>query len=119
DRSRLAQVAHHRPLVGARLDAAVELREREHRALELLGERLQRARDLAEHGRAVLVARLLAARHQLQVVDDDEAELAVLARLPARAGAQLGGAERTALVDEDADLAELLHRPREAPPPVA
>ena len=68
------------------------------------------------HGRPVLVAGAVAAAHQLQVVDDDQAELAALARLAAGAGAHLGGAERAALVDVEAHLAELLDRLREAPP---
>src|SRR5262249_2625294 len=45
DRAGLAQIAHQRPLVVARLDAAVELRKRHHRALQLLGQCLQAARD--------------------------------------------------------------------------
>ena len=57
-----------------------------------------------------------AAAHQLQVVDDDQAELAALARLAARARAQLARRQRRALVDEEADLAELLDRLGQAPP---
>ena len=48
DRAGLAQVREHGPLVRALLDAAVELRERDHRALELARERLEAAGDLAD-----------------------------------------------------------------------
>src|SRR5262249_25639210 len=50
DRTRLAQVRHDRALVRPLLQAAVELREREHGYLELLGQRLERARDFGDLG---------------------------------------------------------------------
>ena len=43
---------------GARLDGAVELRERHHRHLELLGQRLEAAADLADLALAVVLAPL-------------------------------------------------------------
>src|SRR5690349_19067967 len=54
DRARLAQVRHHRPAVVALLDRARELRQSDNRDLELLGKRLERARDLGDLGGPVL-----------------------------------------------------------------
>src|SRR5438105_8389528 len=85
DRARLAQVRHHGAPVVTLLDRARELRERDHRHLELLGERRERARYLRALGRAVLALR--ARRHELQIVDDHQAELRVLALEPPRARA--------------------------------
>ena len=54
--ARLAEVGEHRALVLAVLDLAVELRQRDHRALELAGEDLQAAGDLRHLDLAVLDA---------------------------------------------------------------
>ena len=114
-RHALAQVGHHRLLVDALLDAAVELRERDDRHAQLLGERLEAARDLGDLGGAVLlVARHL---HELQVVDDHEPE-PVLAGHAARAGAQLRRRQRRRLVDEDLGLGQLPRRAGDARPVV-
>jgi len=43
DRARLAQVGQHRAAVLTRLDLPIELRQRDHRHLQLLGQRFQRA----------------------------------------------------------------------------
>ena len=48
DRARFAQVRELRPLVGARLGVAVELRESDDRDLELLREQLERPGDLGD-----------------------------------------------------------------------
>src|SRR5688500_9926792 len=73
DGARLAKVGHHRPLVLPCVDAAVELRQRDHRDFELLGKALERARDLRDLGRPVLLAAVAGAGHELKVIDDDEA----------------------------------------------
>ena len=75
-RARLAEVGHHRPLVGALLGATVELRERDDRDLELLGEQLDLAGELRDLDLAGLD--LLAAGHQLEVVDHDQPEVVAL-----------------------------------------
>ena len=75
--ARLAEVGEHRALVGALLEAAVELGEGDDRALELAGEDLQATADLGHLDLAVLGAG--PAGHQLDVVDDDQAEVADLA----------------------------------------
>ncbi|MCY1217862.1 hypothetical protein D9M72_297920 [compost metagenome] len=107
DGAGFAQVAHHGALVGTRFHAAAELRQRDHRALQFLGQHLQAARDFA-HGRgAVLVARA-AGGHELQVVDHDQAQAPVLARQPARIGAQLAGRKTRRLVDVQRHRAQLL-----------
>src|ERR671934_528631 len=54
DRPRLAQVRHHRPTVVTLLDGARQLRQSDNRHLELLGERLERARYFRDLGGAVL-----------------------------------------------------------------
>ena len=92
NRPDFAKIRHHRPLVRPLLERAVELRQRHHRNLELLGQRLHRARDLGDLGRAVLALRRRL--HELQIVDDDEAELAVLLVQAARARAHLDRIQR-------------------------
>src|SRR3954471_14422863 len=77
DLAGLAQVGEHRALVGARLDAARQLRQRDDGDLELAREDLQAAGDLADRLHAVVGARVGA--QQLEVVDDDHAQAAVLA----------------------------------------
>src|SRR6195952_5744340 len=70
DRARLAQVAHHRALVGALLGTTVELGERDDRHVELLGQQLDLAGELRDLDLTGLD--LLAAAHQLEVVDHDQ-----------------------------------------------
>src|SRR5215212_2590402 len=72
DLARLAQVRQQRLLVRSRLDRARELRHRDHRHLQLAREHLEAAADLADLLDAT-VRRVLRS-HQLQVVDDDQAE---------------------------------------------
>ena len=85
---RLAQVRELRFLVRARLDRAAELRERDHRHAELAREDLQAAAQLADGGHARVVAAVGA--HQLQVVDDDQAQPALALRVqPPRLRADL------------------------------
>ena len=71
----LAQVGEHRPLVLAVLELAVQLRQAQHRRVELAGEDLQATRQLRHLDLAALDAP--ARRHELQVVDDDQPEVAV------------------------------------------
>ena len=96
--ARLAQIAHHGPLVRALLDAAVELRERNYRAFEFTGQHLQTPRDFAQLGGAVFAVAAVAA-HELQIVDHDQAELSALARQAPRAGAQIARGKARALVN--------------------
>ena len=117
DGARLPQVRHHRAPVGARLHAAIQLRQRHDRHVQLLGERLQRARDLRELGCAVLAVGARA-RHELQVVHHDQAQLAAAPVEAARAGAQLERIQRAAVVDEDARVLQALEALGDAAPVV-
>src|SRR5579884_781096 len=105
DGARLAQVGE--PGLGrvAVLDLPIELRERDHGHVELLGEGLERARDLGD----LLLAAVLAfgAAHELEVVDHDEAEpRARLALEPPRLRPQLEDAQRGRVVDVDGRVGE-------------
>ena len=111
----LAQVADLRLLVGALLGPAVELAHRDDRDLELLGQQLQRARQLGDLLLAVLG--LLVAAHQLQVVDDDELQVVALAQ-PAGLGPDLHHREVRGVVDVQRRLGDLAHAPRQAAPVV-
>ena len=75
--ARLAEIGQHRALVGALLEAAVELGEGDDGRLELAGEDLEVPADLGDLDLAALG--VAAAGHELDVVDDDDAELAELA----------------------------------------
>ena len=76
DRAGLAQVAHHRALVRALLGTTVELGERDDRDVELLGEQLDLPGELRDLDLAGLD--LLAAGHQLEVVDHDQPQVVAL-----------------------------------------
>ena len=101
DGARFAQVGELRALVLAVLHRARELRQGDDRHVQFLGQGLEAGGDL-RHLLHAVVALAGAARHQLQVVDDHEAE-AVLALEPARAGRQLGDGDAAGLVDVERD----------------
>ena len=104
DGARLAQVGHHRLLLGARLDAAIELRQRDHRYLQFLGQCLEAAGNLGNFGSAVFLgARHL---HELQVIDDDQVEPVLAGNAP-RPRAQLGRRQAGRLVNKDPGFGEL------------
>ena len=100
DLARLTEVGQDRLLVAtALLDGAAQLRERDHRHVQLAGEALEAAGDLADLLDAALDPALVA--HQLQVVDDDQAEAALdLVVQPAGLGAHLEHAGVARVVDE-------------------
>ena len=99
----------------ALLDGARELRHREDRHLELAREHLESARDLRHLLHAALDVAV--GRHQLEVVDDDQAE-ARLARLePPSLRAQLHDRGRAGVVDVDRRLHQAVAR-RGQPRPV-
>src|SRR3546814_17787868 len=87
-----------RPLVLALLDRAAELGKRQHRYVQFLGERLEAAADLGDFLDAVAVARLAGALQELEVVDDDEADV-TLALEAARTGAERGDGQAGRVVD--------------------
>src|SRR5262245_7488708 len=101
----LAKIAELRPEVagGARFDRSRELRQRDDRDGQLLGERLERSRNLGDLLLATFHRR--ATTHELKVVDHDEVE-AVLRLHAARLGPRLEHGEAGAVVDEDRRLAQ-------------
>ena len=107
----LAEVGELRAVVGARFGGARQLRERDDRNLQLLGQPFQRARDGRELGLSALEA--AAPLHQLDVVDDQQVE-PVLRLQAARLRAHLEHAERGRVVDEHASLGERAERVRQA-----
>ncbi len=117
DRARLAKVRHHRPLVRPLLERAIELRERHHRHAQLLRQRLHRARDLGDLGRAVLAGRRRL--HQLEIIDDHEPKLAVRLHQASRARAHLDGVQCRRLVDQDRRLVQAPERRGEPLPVLA
>ncbi len=78
--ARLTEVGDLRPLVGALLGTTVELTHRDDRNLEFLREKLEATREFGD----LLLTRLdlLAGRHELQVVDDDETDVVFLLEPP-------------------------------------
>src|SRR5712692_10431269 len=102
ERPRLAQVGELRFLVLPAFHRARELRERHHRQVELLGQGLERARDLGDLLLAVL---RVPASHELEVVDDDQVE-AMLGFHASRLGPRLEHGQRRRVVDEDRRLGE-------------
>ncbi len=75
-----AKVGQHR-LGASGLDLPRQLRERDHRDLELAGDRLQGAGDLRDLLHAVVLV-AFGALNELQVVDDDHVELPALGLEP-------------------------------------
>src|SRR6476620_9188021 len=86
DGAGLAQVGEDRALVGARLDAAVELAQRDDRHVDLARGQLEPAAHLADLLDAAFDP--LVGVHELEVVDDDQAEV-LLGGEPARLGPDL------------------------------
>ena len=91
-------------LVGAGLGGAGELRERDHGKPQLLGQALERAADRGDLLLAVLDA--AGAGHELQVVDDDEAEAVLGLEAPALRP-HLQGRDHGRVVDVDARVGEV------------
>src|SRR6478735_4281943 len=107
----LAQVREDRALVGALLGRAGELRDADHRDIQLPGKNLQAAAELGHLLDAVGAG--VVASHQLEVVDDDQPEalVAAAALLGVQApglGAQLEQAEVRGVVDPEGGGLELV-----------
>jgi hypothetical protein len=75
DGAAVAQVRKHRSLVLAPFDGARQLRQHQHGHMELAGDLLERAGNLANLLVAVLHA-LVGRAHQLQVIDHDKSQFA-------------------------------------------
>ena len=105
DRAALPQVAELRPAAsGPLLDLAVQLRNGDHRDVQLLGEVLQAAADLRHLLRPVLVPPA-GPGDELQVVHDEEVD-PVLQREPLRFGADLQHGQVRRVVDIDGSFGE-------------
>src|SRR5579859_3498458 len=80
DRSRFAQIGKLWTLLAlaTTLGSAAQLRERNHGNAKFLSQRLESARDRGDLLRAILVALAAPTAHQLQIIDDDQIQLAVV-----------------------------------------
>ncbi len=99
-----AGVAEVRQLGDARVavfDGAGELRERDDGHVELTGEALEHARDVADLLHAVLPAAVPLALHELEVVDHDEVELLCFAGEAARLRTQFCGGQHRRVIEPD------------------
>ena len=103
----LAQVGEQRLLVAAALlDAAVELRQRDHRHVELAREDLQPAAHLADLLDPALDA--VVGAHELEVVDDDQPELVAAGAGGAPWPGSRACRRRTGVVDVQRRLGEVV-----------
>ena len=87
-------------------DLARELGEGDDGHLHFFGEQFQAARDFADERGAVVVA-AVRQLHELQVVDEDEAERADFAFQAAHPRAQFGDGEVRAVVDVERRVLQL------------
>src|SRR3546814_14091302 len=74
DRARFAQIGKLRALVLAPLDRTAELRERQHRHIEILGQRLEPAADFGDFLHAIVAAAAPRAREQMKIIDHHRSE---------------------------------------------
>ena len=76
NRTRLTQIRNHRTLISTLLRTTVQLRQRNHRNIQLLSQQLQATREL----RNLLLTRLnlLTRTHQLQVVQHHKLQIITL-----------------------------------------
>ncbi len=107
----LTQVRELRAVIRTRLRGAAQLREHDDRDVQLFRQALERPRDRRQFQRAVLESP--AARHELDIVDDQQVE-PVLGLQPARLGAHLQHADTRRIVDEQLHRAQRLERVRDA-----
>ncbi len=102
--ARFTKVGEHGALVGALLEAAVELGQGDHRALELAGQDLEATADLGHLDLAALGAG--PAAHELDVVDHDHPELADLGLQATGLGPDLHHGHVGVVVDPQVGLAQ-------------
>ncbi len=72
DGARFTKVGQHGSFVLALLDGARKLRQRDHRNVQLLGQRLQSTGNFRDLLHTAIVARQAGAGYELQIVDDDQ-----------------------------------------------
>ena len=107
DGPRFAQVGELGPLVVALLDGAAELGQGQHRHVQFLGQRLEALGDVGDFLDPVVAGAAGGRAQELEVVDDDEAEL-MLALEAAGTGAQLAHRKGRGVVDEKGNLGKFL-----------
>ena len=105
DRAGFTQVGQLRPLVVAVFDLTRQLRQRDDRNVEFLGQRLEAGGDFGHFLHAV-VGLLARALQQLDVVDHDHVE-ALLPLQPARAGGELRDRQAAGFVDVERQRLQL------------
>src|SRR5579864_808873 len=99
DRAGFAQIGQLRAFVLALLNRARQLRQGQHRHIELLGDSLEAAGDLGNFLNAVLLSPAGTRwAHELEVIDDDQPQ-PLLALQPAGAGAQCRDRQGWGIVD--------------------
>src|SRR5713226_3717659 len=113
ERARLPQVRELGLLALAGLHCAGELGERHHRHVQLLGQRLQGARDLGDLLLPVLL--LVAPTHELEVIDHDQVEPVLRLHAPGL-GPRLQHGEGGRIVDVDGRLRQSARRIGETGP---
>ena len=111
DRSRFAKVGEHRALVLTLFDRAAELRQRQHRHVQLFGQRLQAATDLGNLVDPV-VLRPARSLEQLEVIDHDQPDIVTALQTPS-ARAQRGDRQRRGIVDVQRQFGKALAGERE------
>src|SRR5680860_1417354 len=107
------KVAHLRPLVGALLTAAVQLRDSDDGDLELLGQELEGTGELGDLLLPALDA--FARAHQLQVVDDHQTKVVLLLEATAL-GPDLHERHVRRIINEQRGIRDLGHGPRQPGP---
>ena len=115
DRSGFPQVGVHRALVGALFEGTVELRQCDYRAVEFLGQGLQGSGDLGNLVGTVVTTGT-GDLHQLQVVDHDQTDVAVLTHQTPGPRAHLGRADTGGVIDEQFAIVEQVDRRSQARP---
>ena len=106
DRARFAQVRELRPFVVPVLDLARQLRERQDRHVEFLGERLEARRDLGHFLHTVFHGPAGRALQELDVIDNEEVEALLPLETPG-AGGKLCDGQPARLVDEERQVLQL------------
>src|SRR5271170_4588754 len=110
NRPRLAQIRKLRTMIApTALRRSAQLRKRNHRHQQLLGQRLQPARNRRHFLRPVLVA-LASARHQLQIINNDQIQLARRLLQPPRLGPHLAQRNTGSIVNVNRRVRQLFHR---------
>src|SRR3546814_19744368 len=89
DRARFTKVGKLRTFVLAAFDRTAELRQRHHRHMKFLRQRLQTTRNFRNFLHAV-VAALRRTLEQLEIVDDDEADTVTTLQKPREIGRAAG-----------------------------